>query len=100
MDPFEQNRRLGRGVNIIGYDPIWKDRTQARFQTKLFGLIRAAGFQHVRINLHPFEFMGAAPDFCIQPAGLKTLDSAVENSLKNGLLVVLDLHKFSISTSL
>lgn len=94
MDPFEQNRRLVRGVNIIGYDPIWKDRTQARFQTKLFGVIRAAGFQHVRINLHPFQFMGAAPDFQIQPAWLETLDWAVENSLKNGLLVVLDLHEF------
>ena len=23
-DAFEQNRKLGRGVNIIGYDPIWR----------------------------------------------------------------------------
>lgn len=22
---FDQNKRLGRGVNIIGYDPLWKD---------------------------------------------------------------------------
>ena len=26
VDVFEQNRRLGRGVNIIGYDPIWRSR--------------------------------------------------------------------------
>jgi endoglucanase len=94
MDPFEQNRRLGRGVNIIGYDPIWKDRTQARFQQKLFGMIRAAGFQHVRINLHPFSHMGDGPEFHIDPAYLETLDWAVENSLAAGLLVVIDLHEF------
>ena len=26
-DAFEQNRKLGRGVNILGYDPIWEDRS-------------------------------------------------------------------------
>jgi endoglucanase len=25
---FEQNKRLGRGVNIIGYDPLWKDASK------------------------------------------------------------------------
>lgn len=94
MNAFEQNRRLGRGVNIIGYDPIWKDRAQGRFQEKLFGKIRAAGFQHVRINLHPFSYMGDGPDFLIQPAWLETLDWAVEHSLASGLLVILDLHEF------
>jgi len=24
-DVFEQNQQLGRGVNIIGYNPIWKN---------------------------------------------------------------------------
>jgi len=94
IDPFEQNRRLGRGVNIIGYDPIWKSREQARFQEKHFRLIREAGFQHVRINLHPFHFMGVGPDFAIQPQWLQTLDWAVEQSLKNGLVAVLDMHEF------
>lgn len=28
-DVFEQNRRLGRGVNVIGYDPLWRSRDQA-----------------------------------------------------------------------
>ena len=72
MDAFEQNQRLGRGVNIIGYDPIWRNRSEGRFQARHFGLIRAAGFQHVRINLHPFNYMGAGPDYAIQPAWLET----------------------------
>ena len=94
MDSFEQNRRLGRGVNIIGYDPIWKDRSQGRFQLKLFGMIKEAGFQHVRINIHPFHYMGDGPDYPIQPQWVETLDWAIDNSLAAGLMVVLDTHEF------
>jgi endoglucanase len=39
-DVFVQNQRLGRGVNIIGYDPLWRDRGRARFQDEHFRLIR------------------------------------------------------------
>jgi hypothetical protein len=24
VEPFDQVKRLGRGVNILGYDPLWK----------------------------------------------------------------------------
>ena len=60
LDAFEQNRRLGRGVNIIGYDPLWRSPEQARFHEKHFRLIKGAGFQSVRVNLHPFGSMDPA----------------------------------------
>ena len=37
---FVQNRRLNRGVNIIGYDPLWKSRTKAKMQDEHFKLIK------------------------------------------------------------
>jgi endoglucanase len=95
IDPFKQNQLLGRGVNIIGYDSIWHSRDQGRFQPKHFRLIREAGFNHVRINLHPFQFMDGAPEYTIQPAWLDTLDWAVRNSLENDLLVILDMHEYN-----
>ncbi len=95
IDAFEQNRRLGRGVNIIGYDPIWKSRADGRMQAKHFRLIREAGFNHVRINLHPFRFMGSGPDYAIQPTWLETLDWAVAQCQENDLLAILDLHEFN-----
>ena len=55
-DAFAQNQRLGRGVNILGYDPIWRSREQARFHEKHFRLLQEAGFDSVRINLHPFGY--------------------------------------------
>jgi len=91
---FTINQRLGRGVNIIGYDPIWKSRAEGRMQAKHFRLIQKAGFNHVRINLHPFKYMEEAPNYTITPAWLETLDWAVEQSLTNNLFAILDLHEF------
>jgi endoglucanase len=95
IDPFSQNQRLGRGVNILGYDPIWKSRPEGRMQARHFRLIREAGFQHVRINLHPFQFMGEAPGYAIPPNWLETLDWALAQCQENGLLAVLDMHEFN-----
>jgi len=93
-DAYSINRRLGRGVNIIGYDPIWKDRGTGRFKEKHFRLIKEAGLQSVRINLHPFRSMDAGNGFRLQDQWLETLDWAVRNALANGLLPILDLHEF------
>lgn len=91
---FEQNRRLGRGLNVLGYDPIWLNMNEARMQDYHFPRIREAGFHHVRINLHPFGHTGPAPDYRIPPSWFETLDWAMRHALDQNLLVVLDLHEF------
>jgi endoglucanase len=93
-DAFGQNKRLGRGVNVLGYDPIWKDRQQARFQEKYFRLIKEAGFNHVRINLHPFRDAKLGTDHTVGAAWFETLDWAVRQALAVELLVILDFHEF------
>ena len=50
---------LKRGVNVLGYDPIWKEPAKARFQLRHLQAIRDGGFDHVRVNLHAFEHMDA-----------------------------------------
>jgi endoglucanase len=91
---FAVNGRLSRGVNIIGYDPIWQDRAKGRFQERHFARIREAGFTSVRINLHPFRHMDAANGFALKPAWLETLDWAVKGALGARLAVILDMHEF------
>ena len=71
---FEQNRKLGRGVNILGYDPIWRSRDQARFQARHFRLLKESGFQSVRINLQPFRQMDAANGFALSESWFAVLD--------------------------
>ena len=94
-DTFDMAKRLGRGVNIIGYDPIWENFKKGRFKDKHFRLIKEAGFDCVRLNLHALQIMGPAPDFTLPPAWLSTLDWAVEKGLASGLAVILDLHNFN-----
>ncbi|MGH7968668.1 MAG: glycoside hydrolase family 5 protein [Limisphaerales bacterium] len=94
-DAFEQNRRLGRGVNIIGYDPIWRSRDQARFQEKHFRLLKEAGFQSVRVNLHAFSHMDREHDWALSPQWLDTLDWVVDKATAQGLEVILDFHEYS-----
>ena len=91
---FIQNQHLGRGINIIGYDPIWNARSTARMQDKHFQLLAEAGFNHVRINLHPFKYMGPAPEYELSPAWIDTLHWAVTQAQNQGLMLILDLHEF------
>lgn len=93
-DVFAQNQRLGRGVNIIGYDPLWRSPDQARFQTEHFRLLKEAGFQSVRVNLHPFRHMGGEPDWALRDTWFTTLDWAVKEATAQGLMVILDFHEF------
>jgi endoglucanase len=94
IDAFEQNKRLGRGVNIIGYDPLWKTKSKGRFQDEHFALIHEAGFNHVRINLQPFRDADSKQSTTVSDKYLSTIDWAVEQALANKLMVVLDFHEF------
>lgn len=91
-DVFAQNQRLGRGVNILGYDPIWQAREQARFKGEYFQKLKTAGFDSVRLNLHAFRHLDATNN--LQAAWFELLDWAVAEAGKQGLAVILDLHEF------
>ena len=90
---FEQNKKLGRGVNIIGYDPLWKDFSKSRMKVKHFKAIKEAGFDNVRLVIMPFKFSTNDSTFTINPSFFTTLDWAVKESLKNNLMVIVDFHE-------
>jgi len=92
---FKQNKKLGRGVNIIGYDPIWKDPANARMKAKHFEMIKKAGFSNVRIVIAPFKFSMNDSGYTIKPEFFTTLDWAIHESLKNKLMVIVDFHEHS-----
>ncbi|MBI5009146.1 MAG: glycoside hydrolase family 5 protein [Bacteroidia bacterium] len=94
INALDQNIKLGRGVNIIGYDKeLWKDHTTGRFKEKYFRMIKEAGFSNVRINLHPFSHMDS--EYKLNEEWLETLDWAVKNGLDAGLMVILDMHEYN-----
>ncbi|WP_146399613.1 glycoside hydrolase family 5 protein [Planctomycetes bacterium CA13] len=92
---IKQPQHLGRGVNILGYDGIWKSKQTARFKEHYFEMIRQAGFDHVRINLHPLRDHAMESDHRLSDKWLATLDWAVNQSLAADLKVILDFHEFN-----
>lgn len=94
IDPLDQIKTMSRGVNIIGYDPLWRNFEKARFQERHFQRIREAGFQTVRVNLQAFSHMDA--DNRLDPVWFKTLDWVVKNALANSLTVILDEHDYNV----
>jgi endoglucanase len=91
-DAWKTAATLKRGVNIIGYDPLWRDPAQARFQTRHFKIIKDGGFDFVRVVLSSFRHMDA--DNRIDPKWLETLDWAVREATAAGLSVIIDEHDF------
>ena len=81
---------MGRGVNVLGYDPLWKDPAVGRFQPRHFRLIRDGGFRTVRMNLQAFAHMDA--DGRLDPVWLATLERMVGAASAAGLTVILDEH--------
>jgi endoglucanase len=96
MDAFNQNKRLGRGVNILGYDPIWRFRSKARMREEHFRLIADAGFNSIRIALHPFRDEAMNDEYKLSDGWLEILDWAIEQALDNGLMAILDFHEFIV----
>jgi endoglucanase len=93
-DAFALNRRLGRGVNILSADPVWKNPDAGRMTAAHFALLRAAGFRNVRIPIHPFRAVVDPVHFTLDPKFLATLDWAIRTALKNDLLPIVDLHDY------
>lgn len=92
LDAFQQAKAMGRGLNILGYDPIWKDFAKGRFQAAYFQKIRQAGFRTVRVNLQAFQFM--TDDNQLPESWFRMADWTVANATQAGLQVILDEHDF------
>ena len=85
--------RMHRGVNVLGYDPIWNTPAQARFKPEYFAMLHNAGFDFIRVNLQAFAHMDSHEQ--LSPQWLQTLDGVVRDAQKAGLTVILDEHDFN-----
>ena len=85
-----------RGVNVGNYleyavgDPA---RT-VTYTAQDFSLIRAEGFDHVRIPVAWHLHTGSAPAFTVNNTIFTQADSLVNNARNAGLAVLIDLHHF------
>jgi len=92
LTPQAQVAQMGRGVNIIGYDPYWQDGGKGSYTEAHFKAMHDAGFSTIRVVLFTFSHMNK--DGTLDPQWLKKLDWVVEIGQKYGLTTILDEHDF------
>jgi endoglucanase len=93
LSAAQQVLQMQRGVNIVGYDPLWQDPSRARFQPRHFEIIRNGGFNSVRIVLMAFRFMNERNE--LPASWFATLDRLVDDALAQNLNVIIDEHDYS-----
>jgi len=88
--------KMGAGVNILGYDPYWRDGQTGNYTDETFAKIKAAGFSTVRLNLFIFgkEANHVGANGVIDPKWLAKLDWVVAEAEKHRLNIILDEHDF------
>ena len=96
LSAADQVAQMKRGVNIVGYDPIWKDPAKGRFKPRHFKIIKDGGFSTVRINLYGFRQMD--DKLALSRRWYATLDGLVGEALKQNLNIVLDEHDYERCT--
>jgi endoglucanase len=92
LSAADQVAAMKRGVNIVGYDPIWQDPAKARFKPRHFKIIKDGGFDTVRINLYGFRQMDEKR--VLNPKWFATLDGLLNEAVEQDLNVILDMHDY------
>lgn len=92
---YEQNRRLGRGVNLGNALEAPNEGDWGMvLQEEYFSLIRQAGFDSVRIPIRWNAHALAEDPYTIDPLFFARVDWAIEQALKNELRVVINIHHY------
>ena len=94
-DVFEQQRRLGRGLNLGNSLEAPKGASWGRpIAEEDFPRIKAAGFASVRLPVRWADYAAVDAPYTIEAAFLARVEGLVKSALKADLQVVLNVHHF------
>ncbi len=94
-DVFEQQRRLGRGLNMGNSLEAPKGAVWGKsIMEEDFPRIKAAGFSSVRIPVRWADYAANDAPYVIEPAFVDKVEQLVRSALKADLQVVLNVHHF------
>jgi endoglucanase len=86
---------LGRGINLANALEAPKEGEWGMtIEEKFFGLVRAAGFDHVRIPIRWSANTANAAPYIVYPDFFSRIDTVVNQALAADLKVVVDVHHF------
>ena len=94
-DVFETNKRLGRGMNIgNALEGPREGAWGVMIQDYYFPLIRKAGFDSVRLPIKWSAHAELSAPYAIDPEFMARIDAVVDQALRAGLAVVINIHHF------
>ena len=94
-DVFEQQKRLGRGLNMGNSLEAPKGASWGRpIAADDFVRIRAAGFDSVRIPVRWADYAAPEAPYAIDPEFFARVEGLVKSALAAGLQVVLNVHHY------
>ncbi len=94
-DPFAQNVRLGRGVNLgNALEAPQEGEWGITLQEEYFQLIKIAGFDAVRVPIRWSTHAAERAPYTIDPSFFERVDWAIEQSLSRGLVTVINVHHY------
>ena len=86
---------LKRGVNLTGFESgLNYEYDRWIFQPEYYDIIKEKGFDHIRLPVDFFKYMGSAPEYKIDKEFLAKIDLIVDIALSSDLKIVLDFHHF------
>jgi endoglucanase len=95
VDPFEQNRQLGRGINLGNtLEAPREGEWGLTIADHFFPAIAEAGFDSVRIPIRWNAHAAVEAPYTIDSKFFGRVDHVIEQALKADLLVVINIHHY------
>lgn len=96
LDVFEQNRALGRGINIGNSldSPPPEGSWGVKLHQYMFEIIKQAGFDSIRLPVRWHAYSAATAPYTISQDLFDRVDWAVAHAITRGLRIVVDIHHF------
>ncbi len=92
---FQQNRRLGRGINLgNALEAPREGDWGVVLEESYFPLMASAGFDSVRIPIRWNAHAESSPPYTIDPSFLSRVDWAITQALQNDLNVIINIHHY------
>jgi endoglucanase len=94
-DVFEQNKRLGRGINLgNALDAPNEGEWGVTLKEEYFKIIKEAGFDSVRVPIRWSNHALKEPPYTIDSAFFNRVDWAIKNAIRNDLYVMINVHHY------
>lgn len=95
LDPFEQNAKLGRGINFgNALEAPNEGEWGFSLREEYFRLVKSKGFSSVRIPIRWSAHTSDSAPYTIDESFFERVDWAIEQSLANDLMVMINIHHY------